>query len=48
MHVPTMRVKPWSADQGDHVVINVADFDPAVHQALGDAPAAAPATTTEG
>lgn len=36
----TIKVKPWSADQGDHVLINAADFDPAVHQALDEAPAA--------
>jgi len=29
----TMKVKPWSEDQGDHVVINKADFDPATHEA---------------
>lgn len=27
----TMRVQPWGEDQGDHVVINVTDFDPKVH-----------------
>lgn len=30
----TMKVKPWSDDQGDHVVINAEDFDPAVHEPL--------------
>lgn len=36
----TILVKPWSADQGGHVVINAADFDPAVHQLLHAEPAA--------
>jgi hypothetical protein len=35
--VPTVRVKPTSPEQGDHVVINEADFDPAVHQLLDGA-----------
>jgi hypothetical protein len=30
----TMKVKPWSDDQGDHVLINVDDFDPDKHEAL--------------
>lgn len=30
--VPTIKVKPWSADQGDYVVINESDFDAAVHE----------------
>lgn len=30
----TIKVKPWHPSQGDHVVINAADFDPAVHQRL--------------
>jgi hypothetical protein len=36
--VPTMKVKPWSADQGDHVLINVADFDPAKHAGSSSRP----------
>lgn len=36
----TIKVKPWGADQGDHVVINASDFDAAVHQLHDDAPAA--------
>lgn len=32
MHIPTIKVKPWGADQGDHVLINECDFDPAVHK----------------
>ncbi len=37
----TMKVKPWSEDQGDHVLINTADFDPDKHEPLeGEAPAA--------
>lgn len=31
MNIPTIKVKPWGPDQGDFVVINEADFDPAVH-----------------
>lgn len=31
-HSATMLVQPWGEDQGDHVVINAADFDPAVHK----------------
>ncbi|MGZ3309098.1 MAG: hypothetical protein ACXU8R_11320 [Xanthobacteraceae bacterium] len=35
----TMKVKPWSEDQGDHVLINKADFDPERHEPLeGEAP----------
>jgi len=30
----TMKVKPWGAGQGDHVVINREDFDATVHEAL--------------
>lgn len=30
----TIRVKPWGEEQGDHVVINEADFDPDFHQHL--------------
>lgn len=29
----TMKVKPWGEGQGDYVLINKADFDPAVHEA---------------
>ncbi|MBZ9600745.1 hypothetical protein [Phyllobacterium chamaecytisi] len=44
----TIRVKPWSDDQGDFVIINEADFDPKFHELLDAAPAtkpAAPAST---
>lgn len=34
MQPKTMRVKPWGEDQGEFVVINEADFDPAVHTAF--------------
>lgn len=35
----TMKVKPWSEDQGDHVLINARDFDPDKHESLEeDAP----------
>ena len=30
----TMKVKPWGKDQGDYVLINVVDFDPAFHTAF--------------
>ena len=30
----TMKVKPWGEGQGDHVVINVSDFDPKKHTPL--------------
>lgn len=32
----TMKVKPWSEDQGDHVLINARDFDPDKHESLED------------
>lgn len=35
---PTIRVKPWGKDQGDFVVINTDDFNPAAHTRF-DAPA---------
>lgn len=27
----TIKVKPWGEGQGDFVIINAADFDPAQH-----------------
>ena len=27
----TVKVKPWSKDQGDYVLINELDFDPKIH-----------------
>lgn len=30
----TIKVKPWGKDQGEFVLINAEDFDPAVHTAL--------------
>lgn len=33
----TIKVKPWGKDQGDHVVINEADFDPSFHTLLDEA-----------
>ncbi|MBW9334582.1 hypothetical protein FEE59_13790 [Herbaspirillum sp. RU 5E] len=36
--VETVKVKPWSQDQGDFVLINKDDFNPEVHELL-DAPA---------
>ena len=40
----TVKVKPWSADQGDFVEINEADFDAAKHSLI-DAPAHVEKTT---
>jgi len=37
MNPKTMLVKPWGEGQGDHVVINAADFNPDVHTLLDDA-----------
>jgi hypothetical protein len=31
----TIKIKPWHESQGDHVVINKADFDPDKHELLG-------------
>lgn len=31
MSVPTVRVNPWAESQGEFVLINEHDFDPAVH-----------------
>lgn len=42
----TIQVKPWSDDQGDFVVINADEFDPAVHVAFD--PSAADADADEG
>ena len=41
----TIIVKPWGAGQGDHVIINAADFDPAVHEMLQ--PESVPAETAK-
>lgn len=30
----TIKVKPWSADQGDHVVIDADSFNPEFHVPL--------------
>ena len=38
--VETVQVKAWADGQGDGVEINAADFDPAIHQLIGGAPAA--------
>lgn len=27
----TLKVKPWGDGQGDHVLLNVSDFDPGFH-----------------
>ena len=34
MEIETIKVKPWGEGQGDHVVINKADFDPELHEAF--------------
>lgn len=33
----TMKVKPWGEGQGDHVIINVEDFNPDFHVAYEEA-----------
>ena len=40
--VATVKVLPWSSDQGDFVLINEADFDPVKHEAFTE-----PAEPTE-
>lgn len=35
--IETVKVKPWSDDQGDYVLINKDDFNPEVHELLEDA-----------
>lgn len=43
----TMKVKPWGKGQGDYVLINAEDFDPAKHEKLDEAKKeAAPAKKT--
>lgn len=37
----TMKVKPWGKGQGEHVVINEADFDPEKHQKVTESKPAA-------
>lgn len=39
--VPTIKIKPWSSDQGAFVLINETDFDPGRHE-LFEAPVAEP------
>jgi len=34
--IPTIRVKPWSSDQGPFVLLNEADFDPQRHELYVD------------
>lgn len=36
----TIKVMPWGKDQGDHVLINESDFDPAKHKPVDAAPEA--------
>jgi hypothetical protein len=40
-HIPTIRVKPWSKDQGPFVILNEEDFDPERHELYVDAEEAA-------
>jgi hypothetical protein len=40
----TIKVKPWSPDQGDHVLINASDFDPEKHERFDEADESQPAT----
>lgn len=47
MKIETMRVKPWGTGQGDHVTINVCDFDPATHTALDAGAGVAPAAVAK-
>lgn len=35
--IETVKVKPWSDDQGEFVLINKSDFNPEVHELLEDA-----------
>lgn len=37
--IKTVKIKPSHPSQGDHVVINEADFDPAKHELIEDVPA---------
>lgn len=39
----TIKCKPWGKDQGEFVVVNKADFDPAVHEEYKEPKAAKPA-----
>lgn len=43
----TMKVKPWSEEQGDFVLINADDFDPSKHERL-DGEAKAPVADQAG
>ncbi len=45
--VPTIKVKPWSKDQGDFVEINADDFDPEIHTEYADEPEDEEATADE-
>lgn len=48
MSLPNViKVKPWSEDQGDHVLINEADFDPSVHVRFDEAADASTAKPTK-
>lgn len=45
--IPTIKVMPWGEGQGDHVLINEADFDPERHELFGEAAKAASEGTGE-
>ncbi len=39
----TIKVRPWGKDQGDYVLVNASDFDPAFHVPLDTAEVASEA-----
>ena len=43
----TMKVKPWGTGQGDFVLIDVANFDPSVHEPLEHVKATSAVTSTK-
>lgn len=45
--IPTVKVKPWSKDQGDFVEINESDFDAKVHEAYEEGSAEAEDATAD-
>ena len=45
---PTVKVKPWSKDQGDFVAINESDFDPSLHELYEPAAEVPPAKRKRG
>lgn len=45
--VTTVRVMPWSPDQGEYVLIDAADYDPARHTLYQPDEAEAPDTAQQ-